>query len=34
MKTLTLGLFLFLVLSSVTIIPTVFADENEWNDDK
>jgi len=34
MKTLTLGLFLFLTLSDVTIIPTVFADENEWNDGK
>ena len=33
MKALTLGLFLLLALSSVTIIPTIFADENEWNDD-
>jgi len=34
MKTLTLGLFLLLMFSVVTI-PTVFAneDEDEWDDD-
>jgi len=33
MKALTLGLFLLLVFSVATI-PTVFADEDEWDDDE
>ena len=33
MKILTLGLFLLLALSVVTITPAVFADDDEWDDD-
>ena len=33
MKALTLGLFLLLAFS-VTTIPTVFADDDEWDDDE
>jgi len=32
-KALTIGLFLLLTLSVVTV-PTVFADEDEWDDDE
>ena len=32
MKALTLGLFLLLTLS-ITTVPTIFADEDKWDDD-
>ena len=34
MKTLTLGLFLLLTLFVLTTVPAVFADEDEWDDER